>query len=189
LVLSGWDLSEFVKFLPGTKVTRELFFLPVWCAGVGLSLVANRRAGGIVRRVGLTAAALALMVALLPPYPHVLDGYRMPEFRWQFILGTSGTLLVLLCAWFSHRLSEKVLGGLLIVLALIGAVPPIWQFLTIRGHIEAAYGTSLGWGWGLGVFVIGWALVIAAGTSWLTQPDPGPSTSPRPEPAPALDRH
>jgi hypothetical protein len=181
-------LSEFVKFLPGTKVARELFFLPVWCAGVGLSLMANRRAEGIVRRVGLTAAALALIVALLPPYPHVLNGYRMAEFRWQFILGVTGTLLVLLCAWFSRYLPEKALGGLLIALALIGAVPPMWQFLAIRWRIEAAYGTSLGWGWGLGAFVVGWVLVIAAGTRWLIQPDPEPSTISRPEPASALDQ-
>ena len=33
LVLSGWDLAEFVKFVPGASATRELFYLPVWCAG------------------------------------------------------------------------------------------------------------------------------------------------------------
>ena len=169
LALSGWDLSEFAKFLPGAPATRELFYLPVWCAGLVLALLANQQTNPpreptkqLAHRVGLLALALALMAALLPPYPQVLNGYQLAEFRWQFILGTGGALVVLATP-LSKRLPVQVVGGWLVALALAGAIPALWQFLQVRGAIETSYDASLGWGWGLGVFLAGWGLVGAAG--------------------------
>jgi hypothetical protein len=171
LVLSGWDLAEYLKFVPGASATRELFYLPVWCAAVALGIAANLRIPESpnpripkfsLRRTGLVAIALALMVAILPPYPDVLKGYQSAEFRWQFILGVGGALVVL-ASLFSGRLPARVVGGLLVALALVGAIPALWQFLRVRGAIEAVYGASLGWGWGLGPFLVGWGLVGVVG--------------------------
>jgi hypothetical protein len=194
LVLRGWDLAEFVKFVPGAVATRELFYLPVWCAGMALAVMIYRPGDKFAARVGPAAIALGLMMALLPPYPDLLRGYQSPEFRWQFLLGTSGALVVLLSFFLAslpalwpqktspetisldhnnpRQLSERwpaaITGGALVVLALVGAIPALWQFLEVRGAIEAVYGTSLGWGWGLGVFLAGWGLVGAAGGRVLT---------------------
>jgi hypothetical protein len=177
LVLSGWDLAEYVKFLPGVAATRELFYLPVWCAGIALSLISsqgnhqptNQQTNkpthppiSLIPRIILIVIALALMVAILPPYPHTLTGYRSGEFRWRFILGVSGSLAVLVSG-FSTRWPRRVVGALPVVLALVGAVPALWQFLEVRDAIERVYGASLGWGWGLGLFLIGWGLVSATG--------------------------
>jgi hypothetical protein len=169
LVLSSWDLAEFAKFVPGPTVTREFFYLPVWCAGIALAVLAIQPTAGLLLRLGLSLVALGLMLALLPPYPHVLNGYQSAEFRWRLVLGASGVLLVLGLLLASHldRLdayeSNRVVGGLLLALGLVGAVPALWQFMTLRGAIEAVYGARLGWGWGLGVFLVGWALVGVAG--------------------------
>lgn len=169
LVLSGWDLAEFVKFLPGVAATRELFYLPVWCLGLALALTAHRPGATPLRRIGLTAPALALMVALLPPYPFVLNGFQSVEFRGQFLLGTSGLLLVL-AAWpVARRWPVRVVGGLLLAVALVGALPALWQFLRVRGAIQAVYAAGLGWGWGLVAFLAGWfALSLFGG--WLLLP-------------------
>jgi hypothetical protein len=181
LVLSGWDLAEFVKFVPGTSATRELFYLPVWCAALALGVVASgewRVARGEGRgarggwRVGLTAVALGLMVAVLPPYPDLLQGYGSAEFRWRFILGVGGGVVVLLLSLSSRRWPGRLTGALLVALALAGALPALWQFLKVRGAIQAIYGASLGWGWGLGAFVIGWGLVAASGGWLLLNRDP-----------------
>jgi hypothetical protein len=170
LVLSCWDLAEFVKFVPDASATRELFYLPVWCAAVVLGVIANgrigesanRRIGEWASRVGLGAVALGLMVAILPPYPDLLRGYQSAEFRWQFILGVGGVLVVLLSVTSGRRPPRSV-GGLLVALALVGALPALWQFLKVRGAIEAVYDARLGWGWGLGLFLAGWGLVGVSG--------------------------
>ena len=170
LVLSGWDLAEFVKFVPGISATRELFYLPVWCAGIAVGALAGRTKGQHSRqqviRAGLTLFAVGLMVSLLPPYPHVLNGYQAAEFRWQFFLGVGGLLVVLCSALWTPRWRVPAVGVLMLLLAPIGAIPVLWQFLHVRGAIQEVYGAALGWGWGLGVFVTGWALVGAAG-GWL----------------------
>jgi hypothetical protein len=211
LVLSVWDLAEFVKFLPGVSAVRELFYLPVWSASITLAILAthpptaqtdksttipslpkeDRPTLPSAIQAGLMLTALGLMVALLPPYPDLLTGYQSAEFRWRFILGVSGILLVLLI-WLltspllpavarqrtgnqpaavatqgsRRRGSTRLVGGLLVALTLVGAVPSLWQFLTLRSTIAAVYHDTLGWGWGLGLFLVGWSLVGGAG-SWL----------------------
>lgn len=169
LVLSGWDLAEFVKFLPGTTMAREVFYVPVWCVGIALALIAAQHGTSTIARLLLTALALALMLALLPPYPHMWSGYQSPEFRWRFVLGVSGVLLVLglvLLSWLLKDSVEKrarLTGALLLGLALPGAVPALRQFLRARGTIEALYGAKLDWGWGLAAFLIGWMAIGVVG--------------------------
>jgi hypothetical protein len=170
LVLSLWDLAEFVKFVPGASATRELFYFPAWCAGIVLALIANQAANPptghsilkLARRGGVLVVALGVMLTILPPYPHVFNGYRLAEFRWRFFLGAIGVLAVLM-SFLSRRLPVRAIGGLLVALALVGTIPALWQFLKVRGAIEAIYGASLGWGWGLGAFLAGWGLVGASG--------------------------
>ncbi len=169
LVLSSWDLAEFVKFVPGASATRELFYLPVWCAGIALAVLAIQPTAGLPVRLGLAMVALGLMLGILPPYPHVFDGYQSAEFRWRFFLSVSGALLVLGLLLASQllrpstHLLNRVAGGLLLALALVGAIPALWQFLELRRPIEAVYGAQLGWGWGLGTFLVGWALAGLTG--------------------------
>lgn len=175
LVLSGWDLAEYVKFLPGTSTVRELFYLPVWCAGLVLAVLAVQPTIGLVTRAALIAVALGLMLAILPPYPHLLNGYQSAEFRWRFILGTCGVLLVLgflpASRWLQSDASftNGLAGRLLLLLALVGVFPALWQYLDIRGVIETVYGARLGWSWGVLVFVGGWVLVGGAGGRALQQ--------------------
>jgi hypothetical protein len=198
LVLSGWDLTEFVKFLPRISATRELFYLPVWCAALVLALIAsqstNRPSDGQqiswVWRLLMYLAALGLMFAILPPYPHTLIGFQSAEFRWRTILGVvglvvvSGMLLVSLIqsskasadtpadsSGSKRNQPSRTLGGLLLVLALVGALPALWQFLKIRSTIGTVYSTQLSWGWGLGFFFLGWVLVGASGVRLLSDRD------------------
>jgi hypothetical protein len=178
LVLSGWDLAEFVKFLPGTSTIRELFYLPVWSAGVVMAVLAFQPSSGLLKRLVLIAFALALFLAILPPYPHLLNGYRSAEFQWRFFLGIGGLLSVPGLLFASRRLAapspvlDRAVGGLLLTLALVGAIPALWQFLNARGAIEALYGTQPGWGWGLGAFLVGWVLIGTSGARTLVRPVP-----------------
>lgn len=175
LVLAGWDLAEFVKFLPRSLAMREVFYLPVWCIGIALALIAAQPRTKAILRVPLIALALALILALLPPYPYIWNGYQYTEFRWRFLLGVSGLLLVV-GSLFSPRLLKDdghgwvlLTGALLAGLSLLGAVPALRQFLQVRDTIEALYGAPLGWGWGLATFISGWIVVGAVGARTLVQ--------------------
>jgi len=176
LVLSGWDLAETLKFVPGASVPRDLFYLPAWCGAVALALLTNPNKGRtdqksnkptntLILRLMWVCVALVLMVSILPPYPHTLTGFRSAEYRWRFIMGGGGVLLVLL-ALTASRWPARWVGGVLLGLALLGAVPAVWQFVQVRNELAAVYGGPIGWGWGLAVFLPGWVLVGVAG-GWL----------------------
>jgi hypothetical protein len=172
LVLSGWDLVEYVKFLPGITAVREVFYVPVWCAGLAFAVLAVQSRASLLSRVVLIALALGLVLAILPPYPHVFDGYRSAEFRWRFALGVSGGLLIIILLAASNLLElsrtkeERTTGACLMLLAVVGAVPAVWGYFSVHGTIEAVYGAPLSWGWGMVVFLTGWFLVGAMG-GWL----------------------
>lgn len=177
LVLSSWDLAEFVKFLPGISVSRELFYLPAWCTGIVLTILANqsgsRMALGWVPRVLLTFVALGLMAAILPPYPDLFSGYQSAEFRWRFFLGVGGALavfgLLLAALWpaSDERWSGRLGGAMLLVLALAGVIPALWAYLSVRSAVETVYDSRIGWGWGLAVFLVGWGLIAVSGVRLL----------------------
>ena len=172
LVLSGLDMAEFVKFLPevqaGTElVIRELFYLPILTAALCLALTSGNqhlRYPLWVRVVmGIIAVALAMIV--LPPYPFILQALNLDEYRRQFLLGASclaaiGGILVY------RRLPRAVMAALLIVASLAGAIPPAWQFLSIRDTLDRVYGQPIQVGWGLWLMAIGFLLVIGAG-GWI----------------------
>lgn len=170
LVLSGWDLTEWVKFLPevraGTEsITRELFYLPVWCLGLVFALLGNRPVEGRAthsRRLASMALGLALTLLILPPYPFVKTAFKSNEFGGQFYLGLSGAFLVSLSP-LTGRLSGRATGVGLIALALLGGGPALGQFGLVRPKIQALYGSTLGWGWGLFALIAGLGGVLAVG--------------------------
>lgn len=176
LVVSGWDLAEFVKFVPGASAVRELFYVPVWCGAIILAFLAHHPVAkpdestrqqfvNMAACSVLFMAAVALMIAILPPYPQLIEDYGSAESRWRFVLGVSGLLLVGV-SWLAQRWLRRMAGPMLVALALIGALPALWQFLKVREPIEAVYGSPIGWGWGVSVFLSGWTMVGGAG-AWV----------------------
>ncbi len=169
LILSGWDLAETLKFVPGANVPRDLFYLPAGCGAIALALLINlpkRRTKQLTSQLVLhlivVCVALGLMASILPPYPDTLTGFRSAEYRWRFIMGGGGSLLALL-ALTSDRWPPRWVGAALLGLALLGALPAAWQFAQVRNELTAVYGSPIGWGWGLIVFLLGWGLVGATG--------------------------
>jgi hypothetical protein len=48
----------------------------------------------------------------------------------------------------------------MMVLALLGAGPPLWQFFAIREAVNRAYGWPVQVGWGLWVTVLGFLILM-----------------------------
>ena len=168
LVLSGLDMSEYVRFLPAVRegsahVLRELFYLPPLAAALCLALLAGwlwLRYPAIVRAIMLSLA-VGLCLVVLPPYPFVLHALSSPEFRGQFILSAL-CLLFVAASPFYRRLSNRLVHLMLIGLALLGTLPAVAQFFAVRPLLDQAYGWPTRPGWGLWVMIVGFAFVIVA---------------------------
>jgi len=169
LVQNGFDLSEFVKFIPQVRggsesVVRWVFFLPLPTVALGLSILAHALLGRNHRwlRRGLVSVSLLLLVILIPPYPYTLGRLLGEEFRARTIL--------LLVSWaaFPFTLARRRwptpawIAGLLALLTLVGTLAPIAQFLAVRDALKAVYGRPIVIGWGIWVMVGGASLLLGA---------------------------
>jgi len=172
LVLSGLDMAEFVKFLPGVRagtefMIRELFYLPLLAAALCLALMGSTHyfCYPLWARALMVIAAIVLAIIVLPPYPFILRALSSDEFRRQFLMA-AGCLAVIAASLLYRRLPRAVVAGLLIVVSLAGAIPPVWQFLSIRSALDSVYGQPIHIGWGLWLMVAGFLVVAGAG-GWI----------------------
>lgn len=173
LILTGPDMGEFVKFLPqvrsGTEVMiRQLFYLPPFVAAVALIFLAANKGLNYSPwlKMILLLLVIPLSLALLPPVftPGLL---LSAEFRVQFAALILCLVLLVSQNLFRH-LSLRTLAGLLILLALIVVVLPVWQFLSVREALDRAYGQPVALGWGLWATGLGFLIVLVTGTAtWL----------------------
>jgi len=175
LVLLGLDLGEFVKFLPqvrsgAIRLQREAFYLPAIALSLLITMTAYRRHTGLgwKARYVLTALAISIALAMLPPAwtPALL---QMAEFRLQ-------TVVIVVCVFMAltgpiwGRLPCSLLGGIVIGLAMLAAIVPLWQFTRLLPAIQIAYGRSPAIGWGPVIMTVGWLLCVAAEGIRLAQP-------------------
>jgi len=178
LVLSGLDMADFVKLLPGVRagterVVRELFYLPPLAAALCLALLALTPSlwghGGHPRwaRAIVLAVAVLLAPVVLPPYPSVLRALWSPELRWQ--LAASVLCLLLIGMGLCRRPSASLAAWLMVALALAGAILPPWQFFSIRDALDQVYGQPIRVGWGLWLTVAGFLLVAAGAIGLLSK--------------------
>jgi hypothetical protein len=156
LTVTGSELSWFAKSF--ARVTRELFVLPLIAAGVVLSLTAQRHVTRPLARLGAVALGVLVILASTPIYDSILS----PEYRGQLILMMVGGVLVFLTL-FALRLPRRVWGVLIVLLALVGILPALWQFAAFHPRVAALYDDALGLGWGLIVCAAGFVLIVARG--------------------------
>jgi hypothetical protein len=175
LTLSGVDMGEFVKFLPGVidgslKIVRQALYLPPWTVAVSIALLAGSlqlRYPWPLRIVFL-GLAVPVSLQLLPPAwsPATL---LTAEFRLQTIaLGVSWLLLA--SFWLWGRLPARLVGASCLLLSLAAMALPAWQLAMAKPAIDQVYKTppAIGWGFyacmaGLAMLAAGSALLIASG--------------------------
>jgi hypothetical protein len=176
LTVTGLELAEFAKFFPQVQggtvpIARELFYLPFVTLLILLALFASRSTVRLVRLIAPPFAAALLLAALLPY--SVVDAVRQalttrapfaldPSYAGQLALVAVGTLLTLLTP-LARRLPRPLQALLLPCLALVGAVPTLWQFARLRPLVVALYNAPLGLGWGLIACTAGFVLLLLAG--------------------------
>jgi hypothetical protein len=156
LAVTGSELSWFAK--PFAQVTRELFVLPLIAAAVILGLTAQRFVARPLARLGAIISGLLVILASTPVY----DPITSAEYLGQLILMVVGGVLVIL-TFFAPRLPRRVWGVSIVLLALGGILPALWQFAAFHPRVAALYDDGLGVGWGLVTCVMGFILLLARG--------------------------
>jgi hypothetical protein len=172
LTLSGVDLAEFVKFLPGVvngslRVARQSFYLPPISvvASVALLIGARRLRYPWPLRLLVLGLAVPVSMQLLPP-AWSPSSLMSAEFRLQTIaLGICWLLLG--GFWLLGRLPPWLSGSVSAVLSVAAMGFSAWQFWAVKPGIDAVYGSppSVGWGFylcmaGLATLVTGCAILI-----------------------------
>lgn len=184
LTVTGFELAEFAKFFPQVQggvvpVTRVFFYFPLVVTSILLDLFVGRSTVRFVRWVVPLCAAVLLLIALLPF--SVVESVRHslatgaafavdPLYARQLALVVVGMVLTLL-APLAGRLPRRVQSVLIILLALVGAVPALWQFVILRPLVVALYGESLGLGWGLIACEVGFGLLLLFGVFAVVSPE------------------
>jgi len=184
LTVTGFELAEFAKFFPQVQggvvpVTRVLFYFPLVVASILLNLFVGRSTVCFVRWVVALCTAGLLLVALLPF--SVVESARHslatgvafavdPPYARQLALVVVGIALTLL-APLAGRLPRRVQSVLIILLALVGAVPALRQFAILRPLVAALYDEPLGLGWGLIACGVGFGLLLLSVVFALVSPE------------------
>jgi len=166
LTLSGVDLGEFVKFLPGVldgslKVARQSFYLPALAVvgSIALLIGARRLRYPWLLRLLVLGLAVPVSVQLLPPAwsPTTL---MSAEFRVQTIaLGICWLLLG--GFWLLGRLPPWLSGSVSAVLSVAAMGFSAWQFWAVKPEIDAVYGSPPPVGWGFYLCMTGLAVLTA----------------------------
>ncbi len=167
LGLSGVDMAEFVKFLPGAldgslKLVRQVFYLPPFAITASLALLIHSdslRYHRLLRALGLLLA-IPLSLQLLPP-AWSTSSLMTAEFRAQttalvicWLLLAGSWLLRHLPAWLSSIVS--------VALCLVALLLTTWQLLLAKPAIDEVYGSIPAGGWGLWLCLAGLAIACVA---------------------------
>jgi hypothetical protein len=174
LVITGIDMGEFVKFLPGAldaslPIIRQIFYLPPLAVVLGVALLINLPSLRYPWLMRLLALVLAVPVSLqlLPPAwsPASLTA---AEFRLQTIaLGLCWLSLV--GSWLLAYLPPGLSGILATLLASIAAVLPAWQVVVTKPVIDSVYGRPPALGWGFYLCLTGLAIMAGTGLALTVQ--------------------
>jgi len=165
---SADDLAEFVKFMPALRsgqasITRELFFLPIWLAAIGLALWLGRyvKRGWVRWLIGLAIVYAAVWP--MPTYPFILEAYRSPEFGASFWGSGIAAVLCAAALAFGGRLPDRAAALAWIVAGVAGATIAPLTFAQLKPALDALHGWVMSLGWGIGAVVFGFVVVVAAG--------------------------
>jgi hypothetical protein len=171
LTLSGVDIGEFVKFLPGVlegslAVIRQLFYLPPVTIVLSVALLVGSRQLHYPWPLRILIIGLAVPVSLqLMPPAWSLESLRTAEFRAQTIaLGVCW--LALASFWLWGSLPAWLTASLSASLALAALVLSVWQFVLAKPAIDEVYRTAASFGWGFYLCQAGLA-ITAVGSLWL----------------------
>lgn len=175
LRLNGYELSEWVTFLPGVRdgtlpiaylplglyFARLAFLIPLACLAWLLGIAAfrfRREAVTPMRQSwislwlpttgwgwGVWLLAWFVCYTVFPPYPYILSAYRDPEFQFHFLVAG----LTLLGLGLIPILTAELKDAVQVLAALLGGGLGLWALLVLHpvvsNLLHAPWRIGLGW--------------------------------------------
>jgi hypothetical protein len=164
LSYTGLELGEQAKFLPqvrsGALTTgRSLFYVPPIVLAVVLLLLssqwpANRWQTWVMRVIGVVSSLLAV-----PAFEAI--GGEPEEWLWRALMITVVVVLAFLTP-FIGKMRQRFISVLIAMVALAGAVLPMWALFEVRGAFSTVYQASIGIGAGAWLYLLGQLLVASS---------------------------
>jgi hypothetical protein len=155
----GVELGEWIKFL-GVGQTRNLFYLPPITLALSLVALAATWPNGRWQTWTLRGLALAVSLLAFPALPAIRGE---PTGEWALRLALIGLvgLLALLTGLVVQLRRPRLVWGALAALGGVGALAPLWLYLTIRPLVSQAFGAPVGIGIGVWLNGVGHLLLAA----------------------------
>jgi hypothetical protein len=166
LTITGVDMAEFVKFVPGVaegslSVFRELFYLPPVAVVVSVAILIGSWQLGYPWPFQALVLGLAIPLSLQVLPPAWSPGTLLTaEFRLQ--TSALGLCWLLLASfWLLARLPMALRNGMSAIAGLGAVTLPVWQFISLKPAVDAVYGSPVSFGWGLFTCLGGLTLMAA----------------------------
>ena len=165
LSLIGVELGEWIKFL-GFGPRRDWFYAPPIVLGLLLALWTatwpNRRRTWLARGLAVAVAWLAL--------PSVAAITSEPRSEWLLRVALIGAVAVVAVAVALPVVQRRRRGvwAAMAVVALVGAIGPVWHYLAARQVVAAALRQPVGIGPGVWLNALGCLLVAGVCLAELT---------------------
>jgi hypothetical protein len=163
LRLIGIELGEWIKFL-GVGPTRDLFYLPPIVLGLLLALLTIQWPNS--RWQTWIARLMAVAVSLLA-FPAVAAITSEPTSEWllrMFLIGVVFVVAVSSALAGQYQRARIWAWFLMALVALVGAILPVWQYLAVRPLVIEILQRPVGIGPGVWINAFGGLLVVAVAT-------------------------
>jgi hypothetical protein len=168
LQLIGVEIGEWIKFL-GVGSGRDLFYLPPVALGLALALIAATWPNN--RSQTWLARGLAVLVSLLS-FPAIAAIQLEPPDQWLPRL--LAIALVAFVAGIGAVIAQRAPASpwpwlLAAVVLLLGAILPLWGYLSVRAVVEEIMRRPIGVGAGAWLNAAGGCLAASAGVALFLQ--------------------
>lgn len=165
LTLSGADMGEFVKFLPGIldgtqSIARQLFYLPPFAVAVSVAMLIGsyRLQFPWFLRFPVLCLAFLASLQLLPP-AWSPSSLLTAEFRLQTV-ALCVCWLLLACHWLLGRLKLRWTASVSAAISLVSVALCVWQFFLAKPEIDKVYGNAVQVGWGFYLCMAGLPIIV-----------------------------
>lgn len=163
LSYTGLELGEQAKFLPQVpsavlSAGRSLFYVPP----IGLAIVllllsshwpAQRWQTWVMRAVSVVSSLVAV-----PAFEAI--GGEPQEWLWRLLMIALVFVLAILSPLLK-KLSQRSIAVFVALIALVGAILPMWALFEVRDAFSTVYRTSIGIGAGALLSLLGQLLVAS----------------------------
>jgi hypothetical protein len=164
LRLIGLEMGEWTKFLPQMRsgelgISPDTFYLPPITLALILALVTAHWPNGRWQSWLARLLAVGFGLLALPAWEVMRDE---PPANWRARLFLVGLVAVVaFTIGLAQRAPRRLIGGVIAVIAIAGALVPFWAYLVVRPVIAQLLGAELGIGPGLWLSLVGHLLVAA----------------------------